>query len=64
MNDKTKLSLNQLVSNTQLVRNLPYCLDLTSKHPLFIQRNNEVRWVLLSLEEYEKITRKKGKDKC
>ena len=62
MNDKTKISLNQLVSNTQLVRSLPHCLDMTSKHPVFIQKNNEVKWVLLSLEEYERLIKtKKGK---
>ena len=60
MKEKIKISLDQLVSNTQLVRNFPQCLEEVAKHPLFIQRNNEVKAVLLSLEEYERIIGKKG----
>ena len=63
MDDKVKFSPEQLVSSTQLARNLSQQFDKASKHPLFIQRNQDVEFVLLSLKEYRRILDKKGKGK-
>lgn len=63
MNDKIKFSPEQLVSSTQLVRNLSQQLEKASKYPLFIQRNQEVDWVLLSIKEYERIVISEGRKK-
>ena len=61
MEDKVKFSPKQLISSTQLVRNLSKHLEQALDYPLFIQRKQEVEWVLLSLEEYRRIIGKKGR---
>lgn len=64
LDDKVKFSVDQLISSTQAVRNFSQHLDTALKYPLFIQREQAVKWVLLSLEEYERlvnIERKKKK---
>lgn len=61
MDDKVRFSPDQLISATQLVRKLSFNLDKALRKPLFIQRNHEVEWVLMSLDEYRKLMRdKKG----
>jgi hypothetical protein len=55
MNDPVKFSPSQLVSSTQLARGLSQQLDKAMKVPLFIQRDQEVQWVLMSLDEYRRI---------
>ena len=55
MSDKVKFSADQLVSSTQLVKRLSSYLDDALIHPLFIQRDQTVRWVLVNLEEYERL---------
>jgi len=61
LSDKDKFSPEQLVSSTQLVKKLSHYLETASRYPLFIQRGQEVQWVLLSLKEYRRIIGKKGK---
>lgn len=61
MDDKVKFSPEQLVSSTQLVRNLSQHLDRASEYPLFVQRDQKVEWVLMSLEEYRRIIDREGK---
>jgi len=63
LNDKVKFSPEQLISSTQLVRNLSKHLEQALDYPLFIQRNQEVEWVLMSLKDYEKLVKKGGKEK-
>jgi hypothetical protein len=60
---QVKFSPEQLVSATQLARNLSKHLNDALSYPLFIQRDQEVQWVLLSLDEYRKIVGEKGSDK-
>lgn len=55
MNNKVNFSPEQLVSSSQLVRGLAHKLEQTKIHPLFIQKNHEVKWVLMSLEDYKKM---------
>lgn len=52
---QVKFSPDQLASSTQLARNLSHHLNNALKYPLFIQRDQEVQWVLMSLKEYIKI---------
>ena len=63
MKDKVKFSTDQLVSSSQLVQKLAMYLERAIDYPLFIQRNHEVKWVLLSLEEYERLVNKERKVK-
>jgi hypothetical protein len=63
LSDKAKFSADQLVSSTQAVRNFSKVLDDALSKPLFIQREQVVRWVLLSLNEYERIISKERKVK-
>jgi len=62
LKDKVTFSPEQLVSSTQLVRKLSQYLEASLDYPLFIQRDQKVSWVLLSLEEYERLIRaRRGK---
>ena len=63
MKDKITFSVDQLVSSSQLVQKLSMYLERAIDYPLFIQRNHEVRWVLLSLNEYERLIGERGKKK-
>jgi PHD/YefM family antitoxin component YafN of YafNO toxin-antitoxin module len=58
MNDPVKFSPSQLISSTQLARGVSQQLDKATKAPLFIQRDQEVQWVLISLDEYRRMLRK------
>jgi len=60
MKDKqdVKFSPDQLVSSTQLVKGFSKRLNGALKKPLFIQRDQKVQWVLMSLKEYAKIIEK------
>lgn len=62
MSDKIKFSADQLVSATHLVRNFSKHLDMALKKPLFIQRNNEVEFVLISFKRYKRIAGKEGEE--
>ena len=63
MKDKIKFSVDQLVSTSQLVQSQAKYFEQALDYPLFIQRNHEVKWVLLSLEDYERIVEERGKKK-
>lgn len=63
MSDKVKFSADQLISSTQAVRSFSQHLDTALIHPLFIQREQSVKWVLLSLKEYERLVSKERKVK-
>ena len=52
---QVKFSPEQLASTTQIARNLSKYFDGALKRPLFIQRDQEVQWVLISLKEYKEI---------
>lgn len=58
LDKKVKFAPEQLVSSTQLVRKLSQHLEAALNYPLFIQRGQEVQWVLMSLDEYRKIIKK------
>lgn len=58
MKDKVKFSPEQLVSSTKLARNVSDTLNNSLKYPLFIQRDQKVQWVLMSLKEYTNIIEK------
>jgi len=60
MTDITNFS-EQLITATQLARKTSLHLDNAQEYPIFIQRDQEVKWVLMSLEEYERLNKKKGK---
>ena len=55
---QVKFSPEQLVSATKLARNVSEILNTALKYPIFIQRDQEVQWVLMSLKEYKKIAEK------
>lgn len=55
---QVKFSPEQLVSATKLARNVSDILNTALKYPLFIQRDQEVQWVLMSLKEYRENTEK------
>lgn len=55
MNSDIKFSPEQLASTTQLIRGFSQHLEKASIQPLFIQRNHEIEWVMLSLKEYERL---------
>jgi len=55
---QVKFSPEQLASTTQIARNLSKYFNDALKSPLFIQRDQEVQWVLMSLKEYKKIMEK------
>ena len=61
MNSNIKFSPEQLVSTTQILRNFSHNFEKASKQPLFIQRNQEIEWVLLSLTEYERLINERKK---
>lgn len=52
---QVKFSPEQLASTTQIARNVSKYFDSALKCPLFIQRDQDVQWVLMSLKEYKKI---------
>jgi len=63
LSDKVKFSAEQLVSTSQLVQKLAKHLECALDYPLFIQKNHEVKWVLLSLKEYERLAINEGRKK-
>lgn len=53
----------QLVSSTRLVRNLSSYLDMAQKSPVFVEREQEVEAVLISIEDYRNLLRVEEKVK-
>lgn len=53
--DPVLLSPDQLVSSTKLVRNLSGYLDTAQKKPIFIQRQDQIEAVILSINEYRNL---------
>jgi PHD/YefM family antitoxin component YafN of YafNO toxin-antitoxin module len=49
------LAPNELITSTTAARELPRLLDRLSEQRWFIQRNNQLEGVLLSIEEYEHL---------
>ena len=60
-NDPVKFSPYQLVTSTYLARNLSQQLDSARKDPIFIQREQEIQWVLLNIDEYRRLLIKEMK---
>ena len=63
IDDPVKFSPHQLVTSSYLARNLSQQLDLARKSPIFIQRDQEVQWVLLDINEYRRLLNKEMKKK-
>lgn len=60
-NDPVQFGPKQLVSSTKLVRNLSSCLDMAQKAPIFIEREQEVQAVLISVDDYRNLLREEEK---
>ena len=58
---QVKFSPDQLASTTQIARNLSKYFNGALKSPLFIQRDQEIQWVLMSVKDYGKIIGKGGR---
>jgi len=63
IDDPVKFSPYQLVTSSYLVRNLSQQLELARKNPIFIQREQDVQWVLLNIDEYRRLLNKEAKKK-
>lgn len=63
IDDPVKFSPHQLVTSSYLARNLSQQLDLAKKNSIFIQRDQEVQWVLLGIDEYRILLNKEMKKK-
>ena len=63
IDDPVKFSPYQLVTSSYLVRNLSQQLELARKNPIFIQREQDVQWVLLNIDEYRRLLNKEAKRK-
>ena len=59
---QVKFSPEQLASATYLARNISDSLNIALKYPLFIQRDQKVQWVLMSLKEYTRLMEKAGEE--
>ncbi|HHY28801.1 MAG TPA: type II toxin-antitoxin system Phd/YefM family antitoxin [Desulfitobacterium dehalogenans] len=57
-NDFVMFGPKQLVSSTKLVRNLANYLDKAQKAPIFIERDQEVEAVLISIDDYRGLLAK------
>lgn len=51
----------QLVSSSKLVRNLSSYLDMAQKSPIFVEREQEIEAVLISIEDYRNLLREEEK---
>jgi len=61
--DPVKFSPYQLVTSSYLVRNLSQQLDSARKNPIFIQREQEVQFVILNIDEYRRLLSREMKGK-
>lgn len=55
--DPVMFGPKQLVSSTKLVRNLSSYLDMAQKSPVFVEREQEVEAVLISIDDYRQLLR-------
>lgn len=53
----------QLVSSTKLVRNMSSYLNMAQKKPVFVEREQEVEAVLISIDSYRDLLREEQKVK-
>lgn len=53
----------QLVSSTKLVRNMSSYLNLAQKKPIFIERDQEVEAVIVSIDTYRELLLEEKKAK-
>ena len=52
---KLTLTADELITSTKATKELPRLLDRLSEKRWFIQRNNRLEGVLLSIKEYERL---------
>lgn len=53
--DPVMFGPQQLVSSTKLVRNLSSYLNMVQKKPLFVEREQQVEAVLISIDSYREL---------
>ena len=52
---KLTLTADELITSTKVIKELPRLLDRLPEKRWFIQRNNRLEGVLLSIKEYERL---------
>lgn len=59
--DLIQFGPKQLVSSTKLVRNLSSYINMVQKAPVFVERDQEVQAVLISVDDYRNLLREEEK---
>jgi PHD/YefM family antitoxin component YafN of YafNO toxin-antitoxin module len=59
--DLIQFGPKQLVSSTKLVRNLSSYINMVQKAPVFVERDQEVQAVLISVDDYRNLLKEEEK---